>query len=57
MQRPLVLANEAARHPVRRLFPPPAVVSIAPERAPGENLRLFLMTFVAGFLAISGLIA
>ena len=45
------LANAAARHPVRRTLPPPAPVDRR------ENVRLFLMTFVAGFLAFYGLIA
>lgn len=44
-----------ATHPIRRLVafaPPPAIA-----RAPGENVRLFLLTFVSGFLAFSALIA
>lgn len=43
-----------ATHPIRRLVPQPFVEV---ERAPGENVRLFVLTFVSGFLAFSALIA
>ncbi len=54
METAIAFANDAARHPVRRGFPPPAIY--VPPRL-GNDLRLFLMTYVAGFVVIYGLIA
>jgi len=54
MEPAIAFANDAARHPVRRGFPPPAIY--VPQRI-GNDLRLFLMTYAAGFVFIYGLIA
>ena len=48
-------ANPAAVHPIRRALPRPAPLVGRPDRR--EDVRLFLMTFVAGFIAFYGLIA
>lgn len=56
MNRRLVLTNESARHPFRQMLPPPIVDG----RAGGEPLSdrsLFLLTFVAAFLAFSTFLA
>lgn len=56
MEQAFSLSNAAARHPVRRALPPsPVVMEETIDR--WENTRLFLMTFVAGFLAFYGMIA
>ena len=57
MKRALVLTNEGARHPFRRMLPPPVVEKIRPYREPISDRALFLMAFVAGFLAVYGMIA
>ena len=58
MHRPLVLANEAARHPFRRTLPPPLVGVVASnERKPLGPVGLFTLTFVSAFLAFSGFLA
>lgn len=54
MEPAIAFANAAAGHPVRRGFPPPAI--IVPPRI-GDDIRLFLMTYAAGFVVIYGLIA
>jgi hypothetical protein len=58
MKRKLVLTNDASRHPYRQTLPLTAISVEAPYRAgeETENIRLFLMTFTAAFLAISGFI-
>lgn len=45
MQRSIVTANEAARHPLRRSLPPPA----AP-RGDDQDLKLFVLSFTAFFV-------
>jgi hypothetical protein len=61
MRRSLVLYNESKRHWLRQQLPP-AVLAVDPAiLAPasaqngekGESLRLFLLTYIAGFLAFS----
>ncbi|WP_298669704.1 hypothetical protein [uncultured Sphingomonas sp.] len=48
MKRPLVLTNEAAGHPFRRILPPP---SIAPApRGDDHDLKLFVLSFTAFFI-------
>jgi hypothetical protein len=47
MQRQLVSTNEAARHPLRRSLPPPAV---AVERDEDKDLKLFALSFTAFFV-------
>ena len=54
MEPAIAFANDAAGHSIRRGFPPPAI--IPPSRL-GSDIRLFLMTYVAGFVLIYGLIA
>jgi len=56
MNRRLVLTNESARHPFRRILPPPAIESRA-YREPLSDKALFLLTFVSAFLAFSTFLA
>lgn len=55
MQRRLALSNEAARHPIRRMLPPPVVEPIGPQ--PLGPVGLFTLTFVSAFLAFSSFLA
>lgn len=48
MNRTLVTTNEAARHPLRRSLPPPAVAP-AP-RGDDHDLKLFVLSFTAFFV-------
>ena len=61
MERALALTNEAPRHPLRRLIPSLPAIAAGEIAESGEdrweNTRLFLMTFVAGFIAFYGMIA
>ena len=57
MTRRLVLTNEAARHPFRQALPPPRVERFAPVRDDSQDLKLFVMSFTAFFIAIYGFIA
>lgn len=55
MQRRLVLTNEAARHPFRRMLPPPPRT---PEvRRDDDDWKLFVLSFVAFFICFYTLIA
>ena len=55
MERALSLGAQSARHPLRRaLSSAPVVEDTKIDR--WENTRLFLMTFVAGFIAFYGMI-
>jgi hypothetical protein len=54
MDEALAYANQSAGHPVRRGFPPPAI--IVPYRI-ADDVRFFAMSFVAGFLAVYTFIA
>ena len=56
MRRTLVLTNEAARHPFRQSMPRP-VIDLHPAREPLSDRALFLLTFVAAFLAFSTYLA
>lgn len=56
MKRRLVLTNEAARHPFRQTLPPPVARAIAAVRDDSQDLRLFVFSFTAFFVAIYGLI-
>lgn len=58
MRRALALTNEAARHPLRRSFPPAPPSRLRPRgpqpsRATLEDQRDFLLAFLAFFLAAS----
>jgi len=55
MTRRLVLTNEAARHWLRQILPPPVTEPLG--RTPMSDTKLFLLTFCAAFLAFSGFIA
>jgi hypothetical protein len=55
MEHALVLTNDAAIHPVRRGFPPPALIPLRPSRK--DDIRFFAMSYVAGFFAVYLLIA
>jgi hypothetical protein len=52
MNRRLVLTNESARHPFRQKLPA-TVVGASPRSEPLSDRALFLLTFVAAFLAFS----
>ena len=54
MNRPLVMTNEAARHPMRRSLPPP-VMPLAP-RGDDHDLKLFVLSFTAFFVCFYTLI-
>jgi hypothetical protein len=62
MKRKLVCRNEAARHPFRRMLPPPTLdAALAlPQKASWwrkEDTHLFVLSFSAFFVAISSFIA
>ncbi|TCP37126.1 hypothetical protein [Sphingomonas sp. BK235] len=59
MDRRLVLTNEGAGHPFRRLLPPPAPLAPAVPRrvAAREDAKLFLLSFSAFFTCFYTLIA
>lgn len=48
MKRQLVLTNEAAGHPLRRLLPPPVMVRAT--RRDDDDWRLFGLSFAAFFV-------
>ena len=48
MKRRLVLTNEAARHPFRRMLPPPVIA--APRASDDHDLKLFALSFTAFFV-------
>jgi hypothetical protein len=56
MKRSLVLSNEAARHPFRQSLMPyiPAPEVLEP---PMGDMKFFMLTFVAGFLAFYGFLS
>jgi hypothetical protein len=61
MKRKLVCRNEAARHPFRRMLPPPTLdTALAiPARTSWwrkEDTHLFMLSFSAFFVAITGFI-
>lgn len=47
MKRQLVLTNEGAGHPLRRMLPPP---TITPRKSDDQDLRLFFLSFAAFFV-------
>lgn len=51
MQRRLVLTNEGARHPLRRMLPPP-VIATQPDVG-DHDIRLFLLSFASFFVCFS----
>lgn len=59
MTRRLVLTNEAAGHPFRRLFPPPPRVTQEESRRAREDgdFKLFLLSFAAFFTCFYTMIA
>jgi hypothetical protein len=62
MKRRLVCRNEAAGHPFRRMLPPPTLsATIALPRKTSwwrkEDTHLFMLSFSAFFVAITGFIA
>jgi hypothetical protein len=56
MKRRLVLTNESVRHPFRQRMPVP-VVAAESAREPLSDRSLFLLTFVAAFMAFSTFLA
>lgn len=63
MQRRLVIRNEAAGHPFRRMLPPPIIdlepaASVKKERWwKKEDTHLFVLSFCAFFVVITTYIA
>ncbi|OYU02011.1 MAG: hypothetical protein CFE36_07860 [Sphingomonadaceae bacterium PASS1] len=62
LKRRLVCRNEAARHPFRRMLPPPQMTHalVAPRPTSwwrNEDTHLFMLSFGAFFVAISSFIA
>jgi hypothetical protein len=62
MRRKLVCRNEAARHPFRRMLPPPTLDATLTLPQPRrwwrrEDTHLFMLSFSAFFVAISSFIA
>jgi hypothetical protein len=62
MKRRLVRYNEAARHPLRRMLPPPNVGHALTVPQPKswwrkEDTHLFMLSFSAFFVAITTFIA
>lgn len=55
MKRRLVLSNEAARHPFRQRLPRSTMAAIEAVRDDANDLRLFVVSFTAFFIAIYGL--
>jgi hypothetical protein len=58
MKRILVCRNEAARHPLRMMLPPPQLDMSYIKPAPvkwwkQEDTHLFMLSFTAFFIAIS----
>jgi hypothetical protein len=54
MKRRLVLTNEAARHPFRQRLPRSTNRTIEAVRDDSNDLKLFVMSFTAFFVAIYG---
>lgn len=48
MKRQLVLTNEAAGHPLRRLLPPP--VAAKPRASDDRDGKLFVLSYAAFFV-------
>jgi hypothetical protein len=62
IKRRLVTYNEAARHPLRRMLPPPTVSLVQTAPRPKswwrkEDTHLFMLSFSAFFVAITSFIA
>jgi hypothetical protein len=60
MQRRLVLTNESAGHPIRRMLPPPPPHGARARPLPWfrrEDGQLFMLSFAAFFTAFYGFIA
>ncbi|HNW17875.1 MAG TPA: hypothetical protein PKK17_05130 [Sphingorhabdus lacus] len=61
LKRKLVCRNEAARHPFRRMLPPPVLDATLAMPQPSrwwrkEDTHLFMLSFSAFFVAISSFI-
>jgi hypothetical protein len=60
--RRLVVRNEGAGHPLRRMLPPPVLTSAAPTAKPPkwwmkEDTHLFMLSFTAFFVVFFTFIA
>ncbi len=51
-----LVANPAARHPIRRMIRPPAPAVEAPAHSDDQDLKLFALSFTAFFICIYSLI-
>jgi hypothetical protein len=56
MKRSLVLSNEAARHPFRRLLPPMTIMPMVQEPSMSD-MKFFMLSFTAAFLAFYGFLS
>jgi hypothetical protein len=56
MKRSLVLTNEAARHPFRRLLKPETLTPTVQEPSMG-SVKFFMLSFTAAFLAFYGFLS
>lgn len=56
MKRRLVLTNEAARHPFRQRMPRPSLRAFEAVRDDSNDLKLFVFSFTAFFVAIYGVV-
>ncbi|WP_414902093.1 hypothetical protein ACMT1E_02670 [Sphingomonas flavalba] len=52
MKRRILLTNESARHPFRQKLPPFRTEHIAPAADDDKDLKLFVFSFTAFFIAI-----
>ena len=57
MKRRVALTNEAARHPTRRMFPPPATPKQKAWRSGDDDVKLFFLSFTAFFICFYTMIA
>lgn len=56
MRTDVLVANPAARHPMRRMIRPPGPVAEAKPSSDDQDLKLFALSFTAFFICIYSLI-
>lgn len=50
------VTNEGARHPLRRILPPPMDWDMPEPRSARENVAFFLISFTSAFIILYGFI-